>query len=150
MARTGFMAPFDAPALDTAKIAIDKINAAGGVLGCKIKLIEVDGETNPDKGAQIATDLIAQGAKMMLVEILRAGSIQADLGRQIGELGAHRQFGGTPQHRVDVGIDRLDDRASQVHRLARLARAGGQDRRSCRAYLLQARLPVPQIALQRG
>ena len=67
MARTGFMAPFDAPALDTAKIAIDKINAAGGVLGCKIKLIEVDGETNPDKGAQIATDLIAQGAKMMLV-----------------------------------------------------------------------------------
>ena len=67
MAQTGFMSPFDVPALDTARIAIDKANAEGGVLGCQLELVAVDGETNPDKGAQIATDLISQGAKMLLV-----------------------------------------------------------------------------------
>ena len=67
MAQTGFMSPFDVPALDTARIAIDATNSAGGVLGCQLELIEVDGESNPDKGAQIATDLIDQGAQLMLV-----------------------------------------------------------------------------------
>ncbi|WP_162616379.1 ABC transporter substrate-binding protein [Xylanimonas allomyrinae] len=67
MARTGFMAPFDAPALDTARIAIDKVNADGGVNGCQIVLEEIDGETDPDKGAQIATEMIAKGARMLLV-----------------------------------------------------------------------------------
>jgi branched-chain amino acid transport system substrate-binding protein len=67
MAQTGFMAPFDAPALATAQIAVDKINAAGGISGCQVVLEAVDTETNPDKGQQIATDLVAKGAKMMLV-----------------------------------------------------------------------------------
>lgn len=67
MAQTGFMSPFDGPALDTAKIAIEKVNAAGGVLGCPLEMIAVDTETNPDKAAQIATDLVAQGAKLLMV-----------------------------------------------------------------------------------
>ena len=48
MAQTGFMSPFDAPALATAQIAVDKINAAGGILGCQLVLEAVDTETNPD------------------------------------------------------------------------------------------------------
>jgi branched-chain amino acid transport system substrate-binding protein len=67
MAQTGFMSPFDMPALDTARIAINKVNAEGGVLGCQLELVAVDSETNPDKAAQIATDLIDQGAQMLLV-----------------------------------------------------------------------------------
>jgi branched-chain amino acid transport system substrate-binding protein len=67
MAQTGFMAPFDAPALETARIAVDKINAEGGVNGCQLVLEAVDTETNPDKGAQIATELVSKGAKMLLV-----------------------------------------------------------------------------------
>lgn len=67
MSATGFMGPVDAPALETAKIAIDKINKDGGVLGCELKLTAVDGESNPDKEAQIATDLIGEGAKLLLV-----------------------------------------------------------------------------------
>ena len=42
MAQTGFMAPFDGPALTTAQIAVTKINVAGGVNGCKLKLVAVD------------------------------------------------------------------------------------------------------------
>ncbi len=67
MAQTGFMSPFDGPALTTAQIAVDKINAAGGVNGCQLVLEAVDTETNPDKGQQIATDLVAKGAKLLLV-----------------------------------------------------------------------------------
>lgn len=67
MAQTGFMAPFDAPALETAKIAVEKINVAGGVNGCKLKLTAVDTGSNPDKGQQIATQLVSQGAKLLLV-----------------------------------------------------------------------------------
>jgi branched-chain amino acid transport system substrate-binding protein len=67
MAQTGFMSPFDGPALATAQIAVDKINAEGGVNGCQLVLEAVDTETNPDKGQQIATDLVAKGAKMLLV-----------------------------------------------------------------------------------
>ncbi len=67
MAQTGFMAPFDSSALETARIAIDKVNAEGGILGCEVVLEAVDTETNPDKAAQIATDLIAKGASLLLV-----------------------------------------------------------------------------------
>ena len=67
MSATGFMAPVDAPALETAKAAIEKINQDGGVLGCKLTLTAVDGESSSDKEAQIATDLIGKGAKLMLV-----------------------------------------------------------------------------------
>ncbi len=67
MAQTGFMSPFDGPALTTAQIAVDKINAEGGVNGCQLTLESVDTETNPDKGQQIATDFIAKGAKLLLV-----------------------------------------------------------------------------------
>ena len=67
MAQTGFMSPFDGPALTTAQIAVDKINAAGGVNGCQLTLEAVDTETNPDKGQQIATDFVAKGAKLLLV-----------------------------------------------------------------------------------
>jgi branched-chain amino acid transport system substrate-binding protein len=67
MSATGFMSVVDAPALGMAKIAIERVNADGGVLGCKLKLVEVDGESNPDKEAQIATDLVAKGAKLLLV-----------------------------------------------------------------------------------
>ena len=67
MSATGFMSVVDAPALGMAKIAIDRVNKNGGVLGCKIKLVSVDGESNSDKEAQIATDLIGKGVKMLLV-----------------------------------------------------------------------------------
>ena len=59
MAQTGFMAPFDGPALETAKIAVSRLNRKGGINGCKVVLKAVDTGTNPDKGQQIATQFVA-------------------------------------------------------------------------------------------
>ena len=67
MAQTGFMSPFDGPAITTAQIEVNKINAAGGVLGCQLVLKAVDTGTDPAKAAQIATTFVSQGAKLLLV-----------------------------------------------------------------------------------
>lgn len=44
-----------------AKLAVDKINAAGGVLGKKLELVPADDACNADGAAQAATQLAAEG-----------------------------------------------------------------------------------------
>ena len=43
---TGDQAPLDAPSLDGARLAVDRINARGGLLGRRVELLERDGQTN--------------------------------------------------------------------------------------------------------
>jgi ABC-type branched-subunit amino acid transport system substrate-binding protein len=47
---SGELAPMGARMLDGARMAVEEINAAGGVLGKQVKLVEEDGGTNPDQG----------------------------------------------------------------------------------------------------
>jgi ABC-type branched-subunit amino acid transport system substrate-binding protein len=47
---SGELAPMGARMLDGARMAVEEINAAGGVLGKPVKLVEEDGGTNPDQG----------------------------------------------------------------------------------------------------
>ena len=47
---SGELAPMGEKMLDGARLAVDEINAAGGVIGKEIQLIEEDGGTDPDKG----------------------------------------------------------------------------------------------------
>jgi branched-chain amino acid transport system substrate-binding protein len=47
---SGELAPMGEKMLNGARMAIDEINAAGGVLGKDVELIEEDGGTDPDKG----------------------------------------------------------------------------------------------------
>jgi len=56
---TGFLSPMGDFASKAGKLAIEEINAAGGVLGRKLETI-VDDETNPGVGVQKATKLIQQ------------------------------------------------------------------------------------------
>jgi branched-chain amino acid transport system substrate-binding protein len=57
---TGNMAPFDAPALASAKIAVAKINAAGGVLGRQLELKFIDDKLDPAATKAAAVDLITK------------------------------------------------------------------------------------------
>ena len=43
---TGSQAPLDGPSLDGARLAVDRINAAGGLLGRRVELLERDGQTD--------------------------------------------------------------------------------------------------------
>jgi branched-chain amino acid transport system substrate-binding protein len=57
---TGNMAPFDAPALASAQIAIAKINAAGGIMGRQVELKFIDTKLDPAATKAAAVDLITK------------------------------------------------------------------------------------------
>ena len=44
---TGSQAPLSGPSLDGARLAVDRINAAGGLLGRRVEVLERDGQTDP-------------------------------------------------------------------------------------------------------
>ncbi|HYN37937.1 MAG TPA: ABC transporter substrate-binding protein [Rhodospirillales bacterium] len=56
---TGSQAPLDGPSMDGARLAIDRINAAGGLLGRRVELLERDGQTDPAVDRYDAENLVA-------------------------------------------------------------------------------------------
>ncbi|GEJ55734.1 ABC transporter substrate-binding protein [Anaeromyxobacter diazotrophicus] len=52
--------------LQGARLAADEINAAGGVLGKKLVVVEGDDEANPEKGAQLVKGMIERGVAAVL------------------------------------------------------------------------------------
>lgn len=77
-AKTGWMTPYDRGADMAFKLKIDEVNAAGGIDGRQIKLITGDNQTDPAKSKQVAADLIAQGANIIV------GSCNYDIGSASG------------------------------------------------------------------
>lgn len=63
---TGWMAAYDQPPRQAALLAIDDINAAGGVLGRTLQLIELDGKTDPITVESAARQLVEQGAQVLI------------------------------------------------------------------------------------
>ena len=62
----GSMAPFDGPALAAAKLQINAVNAKGGVLGRKLKLLTCDTQGNkPDVAKACALRLVQQKANVI-------------------------------------------------------------------------------------
>jgi branched-chain amino acid transport system substrate-binding protein len=82
---SGWMAAFDTSPTRSAEIAIDDINAAGGVLGKKLRLAHIDTKTDPAQTARAAQDLVKQGVKMMLTACdFDAGAPAALVAQQAG------------------------------------------------------------------
>jgi branched-chain amino acid transport system substrate-binding protein len=65
-AKTGGFAFFDVAGSHGMEIGVDEINAAGGVDGCQIKLIQGDTQSNPAMTGQVADELIKQGAQLII------------------------------------------------------------------------------------
>jgi branched-chain amino acid transport system substrate-binding protein len=63
---TGWMATYDQMPRGAALIALKDINDKGGVLGRKLKLIELDGKTDPATVGNAARQLIEQGAEVII------------------------------------------------------------------------------------
>jgi branched-chain amino acid transport system substrate-binding protein len=63
---TGWMAAYDQPPRSAAMLAIDDINAQGGVLGRQLELMELDGKTDPATVGNAARQLIEQGADVII------------------------------------------------------------------------------------
>ncbi|MBX6320956.1 MAG: ABC transporter substrate-binding protein [Rhodospirillaceae bacterium] len=63
---TGIQAPLDEPGLRGAELAVKTINAKGGVLGKKLKFINLDGKSDPVTVGNNAAQLVAQGVQFMV------------------------------------------------------------------------------------
>jgi branched-chain amino acid transport system substrate-binding protein len=66
MSFSGWFQPIDADTIAGAKLAVEEINAAGGVLDQPIEVVEFDNKSEPPLGADGAVDVIGKGAKAIL------------------------------------------------------------------------------------
>lgn len=64
---TGPWQPYDATGLNAMKLVFDKVNAAGGINGRKIEVIERDMKSDPTLGAAAAQSLLDEGADILIV-----------------------------------------------------------------------------------
>src|SRR5438445_8219921 len=67
IAQTGFIAPYDTDPARAAEMAIKKINAEGGVLGRPLKMIYSDTKSDIPRGGVAASDVLDQGAEIVIV-----------------------------------------------------------------------------------
>jgi len=63
---TGVQAPLDEPGLRGAQVAVKALNDAGGVLGKKVKFVNIDGKSDPVTVGNVAVELLDQGAELIV------------------------------------------------------------------------------------
>ncbi len=63
---TGIQSPLDEPILRGAQLAVDELNASGGVLGKQLKLVNLDGKSDPVVVGNNGEQLVAQGASAII------------------------------------------------------------------------------------
>ena len=73
MSLTGALAPYGPPIADGAKLAVQQINAAGGVLGKQLELVIRDTGTSPDIGRDAASKLVELDHVQAIVGALSSG-----------------------------------------------------------------------------
>lgn len=66
-ARTGPLSPYDTGPAQAAELAVADINARGGVLGRPLKIVYSDTKSDPGLGATAATEVLSQGAELVIV-----------------------------------------------------------------------------------
>jgi branched-chain amino acid transport system substrate-binding protein len=67
VAKTGALAPYDIGPMNAALLAIDDINAKGGLMGRQLKAVISDTKSDPALGPTAATEVLQQKAEMVLV-----------------------------------------------------------------------------------
>ncbi|NLZ93911.1 MAG: amino acid ABC transporter substrate-binding protein, partial [Firmicutes bacterium] len=62
MSLTGIQGPLDAPAIEGIKVAVEEINASGGINGKLLEFRNMDSKSDSATAAEVAKQLIDQGA----------------------------------------------------------------------------------------
>jgi branched-chain amino acid transport system substrate-binding protein len=63
---TGIQAPMDEPGFRGAQVAVKEINDAGGLLGQQVKLVNMDGKSDPVTVGNVAVQLVDEGAELIM------------------------------------------------------------------------------------
>ena len=82
---TGDQSALDSPSLDGARLAVERINAHGGLLGRRVELLERDGQTSEANVRRAAASLVAYGVSAIVGlsdtdQVLAAAPIAARAG----------------------------------------------------------------------
>src|SRR3978361_1226200 len=67
MSFSGWFQPIDGSSVKGAKMAVDEVHAASGVAGRPLSVVQFDNKSDPQLGADGATDVLSKGAKMILL-----------------------------------------------------------------------------------
>ena len=67
-ATSGWMMPFSWPPAIAAKLKIEELNAAGGLLGKQIRIVEADAKSDRAEGAKAGMSVIGEGADIVIVD----------------------------------------------------------------------------------
>ncbi len=99
---TGDLKPWGEDCQFGAKLAVDEINAAGGINGKKIELIEQDSQSTPEKGKTAAEKLMSDGALVLVGEV--ASGITAQMAQSAFDKGVPVvAVGATRTDLTDIG-----------------------------------------------
>jgi branched-chain amino acid transport system substrate-binding protein len=86
--QTGWMAAYDGPPLQGARLAVKKINEAGGVLGRQLQLLEIDGKSDPATVGNAALEAIEKGADVLVAPCdFDMGAAVANAAQEAGLVG---------------------------------------------------------------
>jgi branched-chain amino acid transport system substrate-binding protein len=85
-ALTGWLAPFEEPFRQALELRVEQINADGGVDGHKIKMIIKDGKSDPARGAEVAREMLDEGAQFLI------NPCDQDVGIPAGQVGQQKQI----------------------------------------------------------
>ena len=66
-AASGWMAAYDEPAVNSARLAIEELNAKGGLLGRQVKFLHVDNKTDRAQSAKAGVELMQEGAEFLMI-----------------------------------------------------------------------------------
>ncbi|MCP8894547.1 ABC transporter substrate-binding protein [Shinella daejeonensis] len=103
-AQTGGLAPYDQPSLRGFQMAVDEINAAGGIAGkFPIRLIAKDTRSDAAQTALVAQELVDEGVKIMITPCDADPSIAAGQITQAAQIPTFSFCATTPTMPLAVG-----------------------------------------------
>lgn len=100
---TGYLAPYDQPSLNGVQLAIDQINAAGGVMGMTVELIVKDTRSDTAQASVVAQELIDDGVVAMIVSCDVDPAVASGVMAQAAEIPAASSCASTPTLPAAVG-----------------------------------------------
>ena len=100
---TGYLAPYDQPSLNGVQLAIEEINAAGGVLGMNVDLIVKDTRSDTAQASVVAQELIDDGVVAMIVSCDLDPAVASGVMAQAAEIPAASSCASTPTLPAAVG-----------------------------------------------
>ncbi len=100
---TGYLAPYDQPSLNGVQLAVDQINAAGGVMGMTVDLIVKDTRSDTAQASVVAQELIDDGVVAMIVSCDLDPAVASGVMAQAAEIPAASSCASTPTLPAAVG-----------------------------------------------